>query len=253
LHSPPEYVPYRAKMSEPLPPPQACVFDVDGTLLDSLRDIAESLNHCLDLLGLPAYPIADYRYMVGEGIPKLCQRAVGPTHPTARKNESPLPPRWSPEVPSPREGASPRRFGPVPGHGPPARHAGYAQAYANIGQTPRHGSQRFLFHQKGPPPHARIPPMARTGYSGPYTKITKSHPGCKSKYIFCVWTTATPPGHRMRAAGTGVRKGKGHIQGRQASPVAGYSLPLWLERKRIRKGAMLNPKSRRNWFSRYLA
>jgi len=95
--------------------------------------------------------------------------------------------------------------------------------------------------------------MARTGYSGPYTKITKIHPGCKSKYIFCVCATATPPGHRMRAAGTGVRKGKGHIQGRQASPVADYSLPLWLERKRIRKGAMLNPKSRRNWFSRYLA
>ena len=39
-------------MSEPLPPPKACVFDVDGTLLDSLRDIAESLNACLELLGL---------------------------------------------------------------------------------------------------------------------------------------------------------------------------------------------------------
>ena len=68
-------------MSEPLPPPKACVFDVDGTLLDSLRDIAESLNACLELLGLPVYPVADYRYMVGEGIPKLCERAVGATHP----------------------------------------------------------------------------------------------------------------------------------------------------------------------------
>ncbi len=68
-------------MPEPLPPPLACIFDLDGTLVDSLRDIAESLNHCLDLLGLPIYPIDSYRYMVGEGVPKLCQRAVGQSHP----------------------------------------------------------------------------------------------------------------------------------------------------------------------------
>jgi phosphoglycolate phosphatase len=59
----------------------ACVFDVDGTLLDSLRDIGESLNTCLELLGLPTHPIDSYRFMVGEGIPKLCQRAVGDSHP----------------------------------------------------------------------------------------------------------------------------------------------------------------------------
>jgi phosphoglycolate phosphatase len=68
-------------MSEPLPKPAACVFDLDGTLVDSLRDIAESLNLCLDLLGLPSYPVESYRYMVGEGIPKLCERAVGRDHP----------------------------------------------------------------------------------------------------------------------------------------------------------------------------
>ncbi|MBN2447458.1 MAG: HAD family hydrolase [Phycisphaerae bacterium] len=62
-------------------PPRACVFDLDGTLVDSLRDIAEALNECLTLLGLPSYPVERYRYMVGEGIPKLAQRAVGATHP----------------------------------------------------------------------------------------------------------------------------------------------------------------------------
>ena len=67
--------------SEPLPRPAACVFDLDGTLVDSLQDIAESLNFCLELLGLPTYAVANYRYMVGEGIPKLCERAVGQTHP----------------------------------------------------------------------------------------------------------------------------------------------------------------------------
>ncbi len=61
--------------------PKACVFDLDGTLVDSLRDIAEALNECLELLGLPTYPVERYRYMVGEGIPKLATRAVGKTHP----------------------------------------------------------------------------------------------------------------------------------------------------------------------------
>ncbi|MCK4343006.1 MAG: HAD family hydrolase [Phycisphaerae bacterium] len=68
-------------MPEPLPKPRACIFDLDGTLVDSLQDIAESLNHCLELLGLPTYPVTRYRHMAGEGVPKLCQRAVGETHP----------------------------------------------------------------------------------------------------------------------------------------------------------------------------
>jgi phosphoglycolate phosphatase len=66
---------------EPLPTPRACVFDLDGTLVDSLRDIAVALNRCLDILGLPTYPVERYRYMVGEGVPMLCRRAVGATHP----------------------------------------------------------------------------------------------------------------------------------------------------------------------------
>lgn len=61
--------------------PALCIFDLDGTLVDSLRDIAEALNECLGLLGLPAHPIDRYRHMVGEGIPKLCERAAGASHP----------------------------------------------------------------------------------------------------------------------------------------------------------------------------
>jgi phosphoglycolate phosphatase len=63
------------------PDPRACIFDLDGTLVDSLRDVAEALNECLELLGLKPRPIADYRYMVGEGVPMLCRRALGDTHP----------------------------------------------------------------------------------------------------------------------------------------------------------------------------
>ena len=58
-----------------------CVLDLDGTLVDSLGDIAAALNHCLELLGLETFPIQSYRYMVGEGVPKLCERALGQTHP----------------------------------------------------------------------------------------------------------------------------------------------------------------------------
>ncbi|MGD8452064.1 MAG: HAD family hydrolase [Phycisphaerae bacterium] len=68
-------------MSLPAQPPPACIFDLDGTLVDSLPDIAGALNDCLDLLGLSVRPVEDYRYMVGEGIPMLCRRAIGGTHP----------------------------------------------------------------------------------------------------------------------------------------------------------------------------
>lgn len=68
-------------MQEPLPKCRLCVLDLDGTLVNSLRDIAESLNHCLDLLGLPQHPVERYRYMVGEGIPTLCRRAIGDRRP----------------------------------------------------------------------------------------------------------------------------------------------------------------------------
>jgi phosphoglycolate phosphatase len=60
---------------------QLCIFDLDGTLVDSLRDIAEAVNESLDLLGLPPIQIPYYRHMVGEGFPTLCERAVGRTHP----------------------------------------------------------------------------------------------------------------------------------------------------------------------------
>lgn len=58
-----------------------CIFDLDGTLIDSLPDIAEACNECLELLGLPPRPVDAYRYMVGEGIPMLCRRALGDTYP----------------------------------------------------------------------------------------------------------------------------------------------------------------------------
>ena len=47
--------------------PQAICFDLDGTLLDSLDDLADSMNAALREFGHPEHPTRDYRYFVGEG------------------------------------------------------------------------------------------------------------------------------------------------------------------------------------------
>ncbi len=55
---------------------RAVIFDLDGTLLDSLEDLADSMNAVLLRSGLPTHPLDAYRYFVGEGIEMLVRRAV---------------------------------------------------------------------------------------------------------------------------------------------------------------------------------
>jgi phosphoglycolate phosphatase len=55
---------------------RAALFDLDGTLLDSLHDIGAAMNHALATHGLPVHPLADYRRFVGEGVRVLVSRAV---------------------------------------------------------------------------------------------------------------------------------------------------------------------------------
>ncbi len=55
---------------------QAILFDLDGTLLDTLTDLANSMNSVLRGHGLPTYPIDDYRYFVGEGLEELVRRVL---------------------------------------------------------------------------------------------------------------------------------------------------------------------------------
>jgi phosphoglycolate phosphatase len=52
------------------------VFDLDGTLVDSQRDLAESTNEMLATYGAPPFPIEDVARMVGEGAKKLVERAL---------------------------------------------------------------------------------------------------------------------------------------------------------------------------------
>ena len=53
-----------------------CIFDLDGTLVNSLRDLADSSNHMLAVQGFPTYPVDRYRFFVGRGIPKLIEEVV---------------------------------------------------------------------------------------------------------------------------------------------------------------------------------
>jgi phosphoglycolate phosphatase len=50
---------------------KAVLFDMDGTLLNTLTDIGESANRVMTAKGFPPHPIDDYRYFVGEGARKL--------------------------------------------------------------------------------------------------------------------------------------------------------------------------------------
>src|SRR5579862_3807670 len=58
----------------------AVMFDLDGTLADTLADIAAAGNHALRTLGLPTIPVERYRYLAGQGIRWLVTHAVGPAH-----------------------------------------------------------------------------------------------------------------------------------------------------------------------------
>ena len=52
------------------------VFDLDGTILDTLEDLADSTNHALAVNGLPERSIDEVRRFVGNGIRNLIERAV---------------------------------------------------------------------------------------------------------------------------------------------------------------------------------
>ena len=52
------------------------IFDLDGTLLDTLCDLAASCNHAMRAMGFPEHSIDDVRRFVGNGVRKLIERAV---------------------------------------------------------------------------------------------------------------------------------------------------------------------------------
>lgn len=63
---------------------KAVIFDLDGTLLDSLRDIAESMNKALVESGLPEHPQEAYKDFVGNGLFALAERSL----PASKRNKA---------------------------------------------------------------------------------------------------------------------------------------------------------------------
>lgn len=57
---------------------RAVLFDLDGTLLDSLADLAAAMNTVLTAHGFAAHPVDAYRYYVGDGIETMVRRALPP-------------------------------------------------------------------------------------------------------------------------------------------------------------------------------
>ncbi len=63
---------------------QAAIFDLDGTLLDTLEDLADAANRVLRSLGLPGHAVEEYRYFVGNGMVRLIERILPPGRRDAR-------------------------------------------------------------------------------------------------------------------------------------------------------------------------
>lgn len=54
------------------------IFDMDGTILNTLTDISNAINHTLEAFNMPKRSVDEVRSFVGNGLDKLCERAVVP-------------------------------------------------------------------------------------------------------------------------------------------------------------------------------
>ncbi len=57
---------------------KAVIFDLDGTLLDTIDDLADSMNAVLAELGCPAHSVEQYKFLVGDGMDVLVWRSLPP-------------------------------------------------------------------------------------------------------------------------------------------------------------------------------
>jgi len=58
----------------------AVLFDLDGTLLDTIEDLTDSMNRALAGLGLPPRTVRECKGFVGDGVRMYALRALGPDH-----------------------------------------------------------------------------------------------------------------------------------------------------------------------------
>ncbi len=59
---------------------KAVLFDLDGTLVDSIYDLMDSVNYVLDMYGYPTHSVEEYRTFIGDGMKKLIERALPQEH-----------------------------------------------------------------------------------------------------------------------------------------------------------------------------
>ena len=59
---------------------KAVLFDLDGTLVNSLSDLANSTNYALKKFGFPTHETEKFKYFVGDGMPKLIERVLPMEH-----------------------------------------------------------------------------------------------------------------------------------------------------------------------------
>lgn len=57
---------------------RAIIFDLDGTLLNTLEDLANSMNSVLVRFGFPAWEVEKYKYFIGNGIGNLVRKVLPP-------------------------------------------------------------------------------------------------------------------------------------------------------------------------------
>lgn len=74
-------------MTDTPPVMNAAIFDMDGTLLDSLEDIAFAVNAALKRMGLPAHEKEHYRTAVGDGVRQLVERCLPPDQQNEKQAE----------------------------------------------------------------------------------------------------------------------------------------------------------------------
>ncbi len=56
---------------------KVAIFDLDGTLVESLHDLCDSTNFALKKYNLPERQLWEFNYLVGDGVQKLIERAIG--------------------------------------------------------------------------------------------------------------------------------------------------------------------------------
>ncbi len=65
---------------------KAALFDLDGTLLDTIEDLSDAMNSVLVSRGFPAHDLSAYRKFVGDGVVNLVKRSV----PESKRNDAVL-------------------------------------------------------------------------------------------------------------------------------------------------------------------